>query len=303
MKKRSIVGEPQIFVRIHDIHSVLDKLKQQGKDTAECDNWVKQAEEIYNNHRIIFYSAFDRIWQILHRIRHIMCRIGSISDLLSVLVDIRGCLSYVVKEERKRYEEDIEKIENSLRLHLLKHEQGKPAHDLPIQEIRFDLERLSRLTADARDTHWRKVNLLRTRLLWTAVILFILLCGSLWLVPPFLSVAVTWEDILAIITFGAIGGIVSALSTMEPLEESTSVYYIRRILLWLKPLIGAASALVIYLIQISGVIKIVPADSKPQAAYLVLAFVAGFSERFFISEVEQVAGLNKKKKKQKEGNE
>jgi hypothetical protein len=170
-----------------------------------------------------------------------------------------------------------------------------------MQEIRFDLERLSRLTADARDAHWRKVNLLRTRLVITAVILGILLAGSLRLVPESLNMKdVTWTFILAVIIFGAIGGFVSALSTMESLEAPSYAYYIRRTLLFLKPLIGAAGGLIIYLIQVSGVITILPASSNPRATYLVLAVAAGFSERFFVSEIEQVAGLSKKKKKQKD---
>ncbi len=304
MRKHSVGRDPQILVKIQNIHTVLEKLKQEGKDITECRKWLEQAEDTFNHRIFLSYSAYDKIWQMLHTIRHMICRIGSVSDLLQVVVDIRGSLSYIAKEEQKQYEGDLDRIEESLRLHLPKHEEDRHAHALPMQEIRFDMERLSLLTADARDAHWRKVNLLRTRLLFTAIILGGLLGGSLWLVPEFLQMPkVTWTFILAVIVFGSIGGFVSALSTMESLEAPSSAYYIRRTLLCLKPLIGAASGLIIYLIQVSGVIKIVTASENTQATYLVLAFAAGFSERFFLSGVEQVASLSKKKKKQKNGGE
>ncbi len=304
MRTHKLRGDPQILVRIQDFHAILERLKQEGKDTTECHKWLVQAEETFNRRSLLRYSAYDRIWQMLHRIRHGICRIGSISDLLSAVVDIRGSLSYVTKEEQKRYEGDLDKIEESLRLHLPRHDEDKHFHALPLPEIRFDMERLSRLTADARDAHWRKVNLLRTRLVITAVILGILLASSLWLVPEFLNLAeVTWTFVLAVIAFGAIGGLVSAISTMESLDAPSYAYYIRRTLLFLKPLIGAAGALIVYLIQVSGVITIVTAHSNPRATYLVLAIAAGFSERFFVSEIEQVADLSKKKKKQKDAGE
>jgi hypothetical protein len=304
MRTHKLRGDPQILVMLQDTHAVLGKLKQEGEDTAECRKWLEQAEEMFNRRIPLCYSAYDRIWQMLHKIRHVICRIGSTSDLLSIVVDIRGSLFYVPKEKQKRYEGELDNIEESLRLHLPKHEVDKPAHVLPMQEIRFDMELLSRITADARDALWRKANLLRTRLVITAVILGILLASSLWLVPEFLNITdVTRTFVLAIIAFGAIGGLVSALSTMEPLEAPSYTYYIRRTLLFLKPLIGAAGGLIIYLIQVSGVITIVTAFSNPRATYLVLAIAAGFTERLFVSKIEQVADLSKKKEKQKDTGE
>lgn len=357
MRTHKLSGDPQILVRINDTRAVLHRLKHEGKDTTECEEWLEKAEKIFKRWRLIQYPAYDRIWQMLHRIRHVLCRIGSISELLWAAVDIRGCLSYVTKEERESYQgylgrieeslrlllpkhgaekhshllhleeirfdgdikgsfsplikEEMErnrgdpaKIEGSFRLHLPKQEGDKHLQALSMEEIRFDLEYLSMLTADARDAHWRKVNLLRTRLVYTAWILGALLASSLWLVPEFLNKAkVDWIFILAIIALGAVGGLVSAILTTESLEAPSHAFYIRRILLFLKPLIGAAGGLILYLVQVSGVITIVSTSSNQQATYLVLAFVAGFSERFFVSEVEQVAGLGKKKKKQKEAGE
>jgi hypothetical protein len=125
--------------------------------------------------------------------------------------------------------------------------------------------------------------------------------GSLWLVPLFLQVPdITSTHILAVVGFGALGGLVSAIMTMKSLEVSASAYYIQRTLLGLRPVIGASAGLILYLIQVSGILSIVPAGVNPQAAYLVLAFAAGFSERFFVAQVERVVDLGKKEKKKPE---
>jgi hypothetical protein len=105
---------------------------------------------------------------------------------------------------------------------------------------------------------------------------------------------------LAVVGFGALGGLVSAIMTMESLEVSASAYYIQRTLLGLRPVIGASAGLILYLIQVSGILSIIPAGVNPQAAYLVLAFAAGFSERFFVAQVERVVDLGKKEKKKPE---
>ncbi len=304
MRRPSSGGDPQIQTRIQETHALLARLEKEEIDIAECHEWLVKIETTFQRRVVGFlpYSAYDVIWQAFNRIRHIFCRIVPVPDLLSVALHIWGSLSYIAKEEaRKEHKADLQKIEEALRLYTAGHEPGRPHPSLSLKEIRFELERLSRLTADARDAHWRKVNLLRTRLLVTACILGALLLAGLWLVPAFTPAPdITWTHILAVIGFGALGGLVSALRTMESLEVSASAYYIQRTLLGLRPVIGASAGLILYLIQVSGILSIVPAGVNPQAAYLVLAFTAGFSERFFVAQVERVADLGKKEKKKPE---
>jgi hypothetical protein len=55
-------------------------------------------------------------------------------------------------------------------------------------------------------------------------------------------------------------------------------------------LIGATSALMVFLVFSSGQIQlVVPEESKP-AAYGIIGFLAGFSEVYFIGILDKVAG-------------
>lgn len=308
--KRQLSGDPQIQVRIQEAHALLDRLDKERTDVSECRFWLEMAEETFSRRLLRFfdflgfrgflhYSAYDVIWQAFNQIRHVLCQKAPNADLLAVALDIRNDLFYIADaEDRKRYQHDLHTFEETLRHHAAGLEPHKPRASHTMEEIRYELERLSRIFAYARATHWRKVNLLRTRLLVTAFILSALLIGGLWLLPLFLQVPdITYTHILAIVGFGALGGLVSAIMTMESLEVSTSAYYIQRTLLGLRPVIGASAGLILNLIQVSGILSIVPAGVNPKAAYLVVAFAAGFSERFFVSQVERVVDLGKKEKK------
>ena len=305
MLNLGIGGDPQLQTRLKDARLFLDHIHRQGGDVTECRVWLNKAEEVSTlKIFLVFYpySSYDLFWQSLHKLRHIFCRISPSTDLLSVTVDIRGCLSYISESTvRRRCESELSECENSLRI-LVGHYRG--AHNytpLSLEQIRYSLEELSLLSAEARDAHWRKVNLLRTRLMVMAWVLAALLLGLLFLVPlVFPGPDVDRPIVLAIIMFGALGGLVSALGTMEPLESPSSSYFLRRILLGLKPVVGAAGGLMLYLLQLSGVIVVVTASKNSTATYLTTAFLAGFSEKFFTSQLEKmVGGGGRKGKKQK----
>lgn len=301
MTPPSSSGDPQIQIMIQDAHAIVARLEQEGARAEECRKWIEKIDATFRRRILGFllYSAYDVIWQAFNRIRHCFCQIAPISDLLSIALNIQSSLTYIVREDdRKQYESELGKIKEALRLHVAGHDPTGPCAALPLEHIRYELERLSRLVADARDAHWRKVNLLRMRLLVTAIIVGGLLIVSLWLVPSFIKMPdFTWTHVLTVISFGSLGGLVSAIRTMESLEVSTSAYYIQRTLLGLRPVIGAAAGLMLYLIQISGLLSIVPAGANPSAAYLVLAFVAGFSERFFVAQIGRITGTEKKGEK------
>jgi hypothetical protein len=303
MRKFGIGGDPQIQAKMTNIHMLLDRLDQLGEDTKLCRQWLAKAREVFARKFLGFhlYSAYDLIWQALHRIRHLLCRICPPDDLLSLDVDIRESLVYIsAPESRKKWETGLNEIEESLRFHVSGHKTDNHQHPLPLTDIRYNLEHLSMLTAEARDSHWRKVNLLRTRLVVTALFLCLFLLIVL-IVVPLSGTGVDRKSILAIIVFGSLGGLVSALQTMESLKAQSSQFYIQRTLVGLKPIIGAANGLVIYFLLVSGLISINAIKIDSLIAYLAIAFVSGFSERFFLSKVEDISG-GKKKEKEKPGN-
>ena len=287
--------DPQIQIRIQETREILARLEE-GVEVQACRAWLATAERTFQERTFGFlpYRAYDVIWAAFNQIRHLLCRILPEKDLLAVALNVRASLAYVAQEEQRRQcLEALAPVEAFLRRRAAGQE-ADPSHSFSAEEARYVLERLSRIAADAREAHWRKVNLLRMRLLVTAFLLVALLVGSLWLVPAFLPLPeVTWKRVLAVVVLGALGGFVSALRTMEALDVSASAYYIQRTLLGVRPVIGAAAGLFVYLLQLSGIVSMVPAGSDAQAVHLVLAFAAGFSERFFVAQVERVASPGK----------
>jgi hypothetical protein len=173
--------------------------------------------------------------------------------------------------------------------------------NVPLEQIRLQLERASRICGEAKETHWRKVNLIRTRLLTTVLILVALLLLTFILVPTLSGCAgLCFQSLLAVAVFGALGGLVSALRTREAIDTPSSTYYIQRTTLGLRPVVGAAAGVIVYLIQISGIVTFFSSDTCANASHLVLAFVAGFSERFFIAQIETLASRNGSAKKEEQ---
>jgi hypothetical protein len=65
-----------------------------------------------------------------------------------------------------------------------------------------------------------------------------------------------------LLVFGATGGLISAIIDHEPVETKASEYYIYRRTLYLRPLVGAALALVIYIAMISKLLVLLPSDNS-----------------------------------------
>ena len=80
---------------------------------------------------------------------------------------------------------------------------------------------------------------------------------------------------------GAVGGVVSGMLNVRDSRATMLCYRTSLKRLALKPLVGAVAALVVYLFlgaqMISGI------EITSPGTYVVLAFVAGFSERYFLS--------------------
>jgi hypothetical protein len=100
-------------------------------------------------------------------------------------------------------------------------------------------------------------------------------------------------EIWLVSLFGILGGLTSALMTSESVETRISEYYLNRRLLYVRPVIGGIIALVVCdaiwggFLSIAGVKPESPAES-----FLVVAFIAGFAERAFVSQLLELAGVN-----------
>jgi hypothetical protein len=103
---------------------------------------------------------------------------------------------------------------------------------------------------------------------------------------------------LALALVGAGGGLVSSLLSPEPVDAQVTDFYVNRRLLYLRPLVGATMALASYFAVQAGILSVVGINiSSPTAGFLVLGFISGFSERFFVNRV--VRPLSKSKRRSK----
>ena len=97
--------------------------------------------------------------------------------------------------------------------------------------------------------------------------------------------------LLSVAVSGALGGVVSAMYQLTRVGHAKIPESLLHGLVTSgRPLIGAASALFIYAVLLSGVVSLIDPTKVNLAAALVLGFVAGFSERFVLATVAKVAG-------------
>jgi hypothetical protein len=285
--------------QIEVYQELLDRIPDRQKE--QCGNWLNRARDCLSNIPLNF-AQYDEAWGALYAIRHVYCRTLPAAELEAFVGAITSDLAYVPETHKKQqYEYDIDDVQR--RLHELAKRGGTNQDEL--RRLQLDLARLSDIGANARQTLWHRVNLLRFRLWLTALTLSVLIAA--------LVIAVLWQPswfgiegsappsldypgrIIGIVWFGLMGGLLSALRQQEPLVGITSsIFYIERTSLVLRPIVGATAALVLYFAQLSGLVVIGSVNSS--AAYFVVAFCAGFSEQFFFKHLNAILQREKETK-------
>jgi hypothetical protein len=112
-----------------------------------------------------------------------------------------------------------------------------------------------------------------------------------WVLRNALGLQVTtvdWRRIVAIELTGIFGASFSVASslTKSSVDEKIPQQMLGSVVTWMRPMMGAAAALVAYPLFKAGVLPaIISADPNSTLAAFVVAFVAGFSERFIIGAV------------------
>lgn len=292
MKFKLWGGDPAMEGMLEEYSAELSRLDAGDSEVQTCRQWMNAAQQALKSEFLGFlpYHTYDRTWGFINLMRHKFCLLLPPDRLLPLVGQVRACLDYVVESGRREaLAKDLQLVEDSL-IAQLKGMDGNGATPPYPQEQRLRLENLSRATAEARETHWRKINLLRMRLVVSAICLGTLLALGIVLVPTVLQEpGVGRLHMLAMVVFGALGGLVSALQSTESLQARASAYFLQRTLLALRPVVGAAAGLLVYLVQFSEIVSFFPSTEHPGAAHLALAFVAGFSERFFIGNIGRLA--------------
>ena len=275
--------------------------KIEEEEIAQCRSWLKRAENSVQR-KLTYYRTFDEAWCALQEIRHKFCVLLPLEELQRVVADIARDVDYLPPAEKKGFQDSIKAVDERLRS-LLKRPQKQNADEHRKQEhdLRIELLRLSVISAVDRQKHWLRVNVLRDRLATTSQIVFVFLVAGIGVLIAFFDrwgiPADTRRTILGVLLFGAIGGFLSGLLRRELLTGKSSVFYIEHMLMGLRPIIGAITALIIYLAQSSGILNLF--SSQSQSAFFFVAFLTGFSQQFFLRHVTSALQRTKKTGKAK----
>ena len=99
--------------------------------------------------------------------------------------------------------------------------------------------------------------------------------------PFLLHVVVAWIASLSILLIGGIGGFLSGLLQIRSSHTNLALYEESLLLFQLRPLFGGFAALVSFMLLSWGVLSDVSTGSP--GSYALIAFLSGFSERYFLS--------------------
>lgn len=173
--------------------------------------------------------------------------------------------------------------------------------------LRNRLYSLAILAAGRRESDWRRANHVVSRRFRASVAVVVVTLILLVVLPfGFEHIAVgegigpmlySWAReagcILAVLMCGALGGLMSVLLRQEQLLMTSVEHHVIVATTKLRPIVGAASALVFFIVWESGLLQM--ADSGHRKAgvvsgtMLLIAVVAGFSERLLLGQIEKLS--------------
>jgi len=144
------------------------------------------------------------------------------------------------------------------------------------------------------NTYYR-LRMARRQLLFLLLFLGALLAVFFWWLGLPRASAGTSPDTGLIPFVALFGGLGAVLSAVFQISRSADKKIPESILHGLitagRPLVGAASALFLYMVLQSGLVNLIDPSKIGEASHLTLAFVAGFSERLILQTVGQTVGI------------
>lgn len=285
--------EPSLTTRIHELGKLL------GREGGEA--WREECRANLDIARGSLketsrdFGAYDAVWRALHQIRHKLCLHAPWEEVDVIANEILVDLEYVTDPtERDEHKKSTRKLIERL--------CAAPPSDAELAEIGRALHNLSIIAAGCRESRWRKANRTRTRLSNTnrGLLVFLTLCTLLlpgvtddllpWRKPSLWAEALA--SLLTLIAFGALGGMLSGLQARESLSASSIDHHLEQITLRLRPTVGATAAVILYLLMRTGVLNLGVLTKGPlevSIPVLLVAFVGGFSERFFVDQIDKLA--------------
>jgi hypothetical protein len=156
-------------------------------------------------------------------------------------------------------------------------------------------ELMKHLHAHAQNTYHR-VELLRKLLPWLLALLALTVVGVVYLsyrgMLGSLGGDIDGQDVFVVLFVGALGGILGGILSMSltigrgDIAQRIPELRFSRLLLAIRPLLGAVAAFPIALLAASGVVQ-VPSLAPTQAVFM-FSVLAGFSERWFLGLIERL---------------
>lgn len=240
--------------------------------------------------------AAEAVWMAVHQTRQALCLRDDRAALIEIAHEVEADLTEhgVALQGTKIDLQDL--------VFDLVHGRGEPT-----SLRRNQLYALSLIAARQREADWYKVNHLVQRRFRGAVAVIGLL-GVLVLVLPFGldhtivgqgfgEAALSWAReaacIVAVLTCGALGGLLSVLLGRERLQLTAIEHHLVVATSRLRPVMGAASAAVFFILWESGVLQMADAGQRRAGAVsgtlLLMAVVSGFSERLLLGQIERLS--------------
>lgn len=162
-------------------------------------------------------------------------------------------------------------------------------------------ELMKHLHTQAQNTY-HKIDLLRRLLPWLLALLGITVVGVVYLsyrgMLGSLGGDIEGKDVFVVLFVGALGGILGGILSMSltigrgDIAQRIPELRLSRLLLVIRPLLGAVAAFPVALLAASGVVQ-VPSLAPTQAVFM-FSVLAGFSERWFLGLIERLGGGEKR---------
>jgi hypothetical protein len=103
---------------------------------------------------------------------------------------------------------------------------------------------------------------------------------------PSIVVGLSVQFFLGLALAGAAGGLVSSLLSPESVDAKAADFYLNRRMLYLRPVVGATLALASYFALQAGLLTVAGVKKDADiAGFIVVGFISGFAERFFVNKV------------------
>lgn len=127
---------------------------------------------------------------------------------------------------------------------------------------------------------------INTTVSWNATINSTSFFGQLF--KPWISTVGAWYTAISFCIVGGIGGFLSGLLQVRDSKTDLGMYEVSILLFQIRPIFGAFAALVSFMLLSWGVLSGVITEGAN--SYTLVAFVSGFSERYFINLFKNMQG-------------